>query len=741
MKHLREILAKLAKTDAERDAIELLFRGDSITVSPLTEGACRLEVKHAGAALDDAKRNELLAKNDAGELVEIDLEIDAYEQKPGDHNRNFVRFRDGIMLALGRSGVGVPFLRNHDQGDVLARGGTVIASKTEKRAEGDYLIRMTVRLSAQWAVDLALRGLLDAVSIGWNPTGPVECSHCKAEIFSKCWHFPGDEIEADAKKGTPASVVEWVFTEAELIELSGVNIGGVRTARIKDIRALAANLSSRITDLRHLAGGFNNSKENEMDPEILKLLGLSATATMEEYTAAIAKRLNQGKADAAELSILGAEMKVIQADSAKLAAEKRQAAEDAFITTALGAGKIGKTDEQAWRDLYQLDAKRAEVRMGERPDGCSTPVGLPRQSSATPSESTTSPVLITAGGESKGMRAVLAQLAANPKALSFASVFGYEGANTLAAQPTTISNSGDLDAARVGFHAAFLQSLELKTDDPIAQIYTQVPSTKKVEQHNWMGDLPSFEKWDGDRKMAGLEAFKLTVENIKWANGLKIKNDDFKDDALGLLPAQVQALALKAKRHRFDLMVKLLLNGFDGAAYPEVGNGLAYDGAFFFSDSHRGGNDNKMTAALDSAGLAAAELLFRSFTTYDGNDPLETFPTHLIVGPKLENVAMKLLTQERLANGEDNINKGKYKLVISNRIRGTYDDYWFLADLSSPIKPLMFQMREEISTSAIVGQEGNNAMPSFMNDELWFGAQARYNAAYFEFRTIVGSAL
>ena len=208
---------------------------------------------------------------------------------------------------------------------------------------------------------------------------------------------------------------------------------------------------------------------------------------------------------------------------------------------------------------------------------------------------------------------------------------------------------------------------------------------------------------------------------------------------VGLVSPLVSGLALKAKRHRFDLMIKLLVNGFDGVQYPDVGNGLAYDGAFFFSDSHRGGNDNKLTLALDAAGLAAAELLLGSMTTYDGADPLDVYGTHLIVGPKLRTTVEKLLQQERLANGEDNINRGKYQLIVSNRLRGAHDDYWFLADMSSPIKPLLFQVREDITTASIANQEGYNGFPSFMNGELWFGAQARYNAAYFEFRTIVGS--
>lgn len=306
----------------------------------------------------------------------------------------------------------------------------------------------------------------------------------------------------------------------------------------------------------------------------------------------------------------------------------------------------------------------------------------------------------------------------------------------------TIKNGADLDAARVGFHAAFLSALESNKADGTEVLYTEVPSSAGVEEWDWLGDLPGFEEWKGERKMSGLEAFKLRIVNKDWASGIHVHQNEIKDDKLGLIGPRIAGLAQKAFRHRFDLMVKLLVNGFDGLAYPETGNGLAYDGAFFFSTSHAGGS-NKLTSALDATSLAAAELLLESMTTLDGSDPIDTYGTHLIVGPKLRTTAEKLLQQERLANGEDNINKGKYKLVVSPRLRGTYDDYWFLADCSGPIKPCIFQMREEISTSAIVGNQGgsNDSESRFSRGRLKFGAEARYNVGYFEPRMIVGSAL
>ncbi len=720
-----------------------------------------------GKALSAARRDELLQKLKTGEHVEIELDILAYEQKSGEFNRNFVRFRDGLMMKLGSSGKGKPFLRDHDQDDVRSIGGTIVASRTEKRGEGDYAIHMTVRLAAPWAVELALRDLLNSVSIGWHANERPTCSACNVPVFSKCYHWPGDRLkEVDAEGGGKRKirdaagtiVVEWIHTDAELVECSAVVVPAVPGAHIEGIRAsLSATHPALARDLPP-------DKEDDMNPELLKLLGLAATATAEEVLAAV----NALKADKAALAIVQSQLVGFKTEIDALAADRKKREEDAFIAAGLASGRIGKADEASFRALHQLDAKRAGELMAERKENSATPVGaLPQRTGDPDPAAPPAPVtevrelhiegggipgfsLYERGTRSKVERKEIARQVAeavkalemhpNPQARRWAQCMGFEGRisvpTTLAA--TSIVNNQDLDAARTAFRAAFMQSLEMAAVSPMELLFTTVPTNTPLARIHWMGDLPGFEEWTGDRKLSGVEAFKLDLQSKKWSNGIRIKNDDVKFDNLGLMPQQIGGLATKGRRHRLDRMAGFMIDGFAGGTFS---NGLAYDGSFFFADAHRGGNDNKLAVALDAAGLTSAELLLESMTTYDGNDALDVHGSHLIVGPKLRATAEKLLTQERLANGEDNYHRGKYKLIVDNRFRGAADDYWFLGDLTHDIKPFIYQLVEDISTSAIMGQENNNSMPSFMNDELFFGAQANYNMSYFEFRLLVGSVV
>lgn len=353
------------------DAIALASR------SAVTSGLLTLRAN--GKALTGPDADQILSRAVARERVELELEILAYEQGVRDpdtgqrnHNRNHVRFRDGAMMRLGRTGRGTPFLRDHRQGDSEARGGTVLDSRTEKIDEdGHYRIVQTVLLTEPSAVERALRGLMSAVSIGWRPTGPVHCTACKAEALTKgCLHFPGDVLEDRAEP------VEWEFQEAELIETSEVPIPGVQTAGVESIRAaLAAHSGADVSAQEMIMASLAT---------IATRLGLAATANETEVAAALDASIVERDALREQLSTA---QRSIAETNARLAAHEAvlsKQAEDKFVADGIAEGKLtAGAHENAMRAYFKSNPDGARAMLAAAPR--ITPVGMPSQLDATAS--------------------------------------------------------------------------------------------------------------------------------------------------------------------------------------------------------------------------------------------------------------------------------------------------------------------------------------------------------------------
>lgn len=366
-----------------RSARDLACRGD------VAGEVAVLELRAGGQAVKtDGRRGELLAKLGAGELVEVEIDFLAYEQMPGKLNRKAVRFRDGALVALGRSGRGTPFLRDHAQRDLEARAGTVIASVTEKVGDGHYQIRQTARVTAPWAVEALLRGNLDRFSIGWNPTGDVLCSACNKPVYSVCYHYPGDRLREQEVDGAKklvrdragSIVVEWVFTDAELVETSAVNVPAVPSTQIEGIRAALCALDS-------VSGGDSPPEEKVMEKlkvALVALLGLAATASDDEVITAVktkGDKLNALEAQNAELTKLQARL-AAEAEAARVAIASRELEE--FIAGAVKERKLirGSAMETSLRAYWQSD-KDGATKLLESMLAIS-PVGEPGQRDKAP---------------------------------------------------------------------------------------------------------------------------------------------------------------------------------------------------------------------------------------------------------------------------------------------------------------------------------------------------------------------
>lgn len=192
----------------------------------------------AGGQLSADERTALLERARKGEAVSVRVEARTFVQRDTP-NRNFIRVAPKALNAMNKSFKGVPFLRDHDQRSLDARGGTVIESRLEKTDEGAELIQV-LHLVKPWAVEGVLDGTIDRFSIGFHPTGPVTCSVHKTPVFRDCSCFPGEKAGKDAE-----GRVEFVVTAADGVEVSAVNVPAVLGTGVQDIRAALAALNWR----------------------------------------------------------------------------------------------------------------------------------------------------------------------------------------------------------------------------------------------------------------------------------------------------------------------------------------------------------------------------------------------------------------------------------------------------------------------------------------------------------------
>lgn len=249
-------------------------------------------VTYNGQEITSQLRDELLQKLAAGQFVELELDVLAYEQQDGVRNRNNVRLRNGAIMAMATSCKGRPFLKDHQQHDSDAVLGVITNSVGQKVTDGHYKVNQKVALRDPKAVGQALRGLLSAVSISWRATADVCCSVCESPVFTDCYHFPGEKVRKvsidgkstfvrDRKNGD--TVVEWVYNGAEGLETSTVPVPAVKTAKINDIKAqimLAAGLAADDEPEPDLdITPDDKTEKNAMDPKDQEIASLKATLT------------------------------------------------------------------------------------------------------------------------------------------------------------------------------------------------------------------------------------------------------------------------------------------------------------------------------------------------------------------------------------------------------------------------------------------------------------------------------
>ena len=137
-------------------------------------------------------------------------------------------------------------------------------------------------------------------------------------------------------------------------------------------------------------------------------------------------------------------------------------------------------------------------------------------------------------------------------------------------------NRALLNSAFVGFSAAFQAGLAM-AQPMYGRVATKVTSTTKTQEYGWLGQVPGFREWMGDRVINGMARHGYALTNKSYENTIGVDRDDYEDDNLGTYAPMFQNFGYTATVFPDQLVWPLLKAGFSTNCY---------DGQYFFDTDH-----------------------------------------------------------------------------------------------------------------------------------------------------------
>ena len=289
-------------------------------------------------------------------------------------------------------------------------------------------------------------------------------------------------------------------------------------------------------------------------------------------------------------------------------------------------------------------------------------------------------------------------------------------------------NAQRLRAASAGFRALFYEELAGRTTI-WPNLAMRIDSDSPEETYNWLTGFGQMREWVGDRVIRSLAAHGFTIRKKDWEYTISVHRDEIRFDKLNLVRPRIQNMADLAARHRDQLVVDLLIGGFQN---------LCYDGQYFFDTDHPnaagGVQSNRTNKQLTRESYEAAYAAMQSLRNDEG-EPLEITPTHLVVPPQLRARALEIVKAERTGSGATNINRDSAEVMVLPRLAKAPTS-WFLLDLSRPIKPFVVQIVKDLEFVGLENPEDHNV---FMRKEYLYGVDCMDNAGYALWQLAYGS--
>lgn len=139
-----------------------------------------------------------------------------------------------------------------------------------------------------------------------------------------------------------------------------------------------------------------------------------------------------------------------------------------------------------------------------------------------------------------------------------------------------IINAASIAALNVGWRASFQGAFD-GTVTSAQRFSTGVTSTTRSNTYPWLGSLPGFREWVGDRVVQNVSTNSYEIVNKEFEATVGVAAKDIKDDMIGIYTPMFAGLGTEARQHPDTLTYALLKAG----ASTEC-----YDGKNFFATNH-----------------------------------------------------------------------------------------------------------------------------------------------------------
>lgn len=281
-------------------------------------------------------------------------------------------------------------------------------------------------------------------------------------------------------------------------------------------------------------------------------------------------------------------------------------------------------------------------------------------------------------------------------------------------------NYDALTAMRTSFNLKFKHAIE-----SAETIYRDLAMIEGDPKHTAM-EIPFLEafagmrEWLGARQIKNLSTKKIRVVEKPWEDTVSIPVRDVESDNWNIYGTLISAMGEAGEQLWDRLFTEALVNP------PKW-----IDGKAFYCDNRRYGASvisNVTTNALTHANFGAFFTQMQSFATHAG-EPMNSRPTHLIVGPALEDAAREILYSDTITtDGVETANphKDKVKLVVNPRLIGANANYWFLGRFQGSLRPILVLKNKDATLTTLNQPTDENV---FMDGRILYGAEAYGNAA------------